>query len=149
MPKLNKSTSHSLGAEMIKIARMGEALSRQMTLICSPVTASATRATGAFTRSVIIKLVNGSNQLHTWAHTNIANALGASVASILGVVGGHPGTLTASTASLMLVGGTQTVTLTGSPGTWATGDIDILRVIGPIQLGGASFATVKSQRTHE
>ena len=133
-----------------KLKRVKEGLAANMTLLFSPATQSSAVATvgagsAGFTREIVITLKNTAGDLHSWANTYIADAIVASLVSDH-AAGVGVATLSLSTLALVLVGGTQTVTLTGAPGTFTT-DARAVVKNNLISLGGGEFAakSVKSQ----
>lgn len=141
MPKFTSKQSHLVGEfwddwGMVKKALVGDVV---ISVSVSAVTAVAT--TSAWTRSTYVYAKDADGNVHRWLSDTFANIL-----AIADTAAASTATASITTSTITFVDGIATVTVSGTQGTWASGDTDTLTV-KPMNIGAATTATATSVQT--
>lgn len=136
MPKRTNGTGLTNNEEL---TLMQTGMSGELTMVISPETVAPEPTAAAWTRNVVVSVVNDAGVVQTWlnqAYTTTASIANTSTA----------GTATIPSTTLTLVNGTATIVVSGDAEAWLDTETDTLTignitVMGYTVTGGTSVET--------
>lgn len=139
MPKQKLESSHALGEHNKEARLMQEAAGGDISFSITPATVTPVPTSEAWTRRVLIKVVNSSGETHTWLNKAYTTTLSIADTSTAG-------TASITSTTLTLVNGQATVVVSGDAQDWLDTETDTLTVanitvMGYTVTGGTSVET--------
>ena len=135
----NRTANEQIDALESRQDLMIAAMGGDLVLTISPETVAPVPTSEAWTRDVIITIVDSNGDTHEWLTGDFATILSIANTSTAG-------TATIASTTLSLVNGTATVTVSGDAEDWLTTETDTLTVanvtiLGYTVTGGTSLET--------
>lgn len=135
MPKRN--TKNLTANEEINL--LGSAMSGELTMVISPETVAPAPTAAAWTRDVIVSIVNDAGEVQQWLNQTYATTVSIANDSVAG-------TASIASTTLTLVNGVATITVSGDAEAWLDTETDTLTignitVMGYTVTGGTSVET--------
>lgn len=135
MPKRN--TKNLTANEEINL--LGSAMSGELTMVISPETVAPEPTAAAWTRDVIVSIVNDAGEVQQWLNQTYATTVSIANDSVAG-------TASIASTTLTLVNGVATITVSGDAEAWLDTETDTLTIgnitiMGYTVTGGTSVET--------